>query len=174
MGVMTKLPKVKSKNGDLFIVMDEDLRVGLGLVARGNNRPVRLGYFFPLELIDGASDDSNLLLAPNQSVLVTKFGDFEIRRGNWPFVGKVKDFSFEAWPMPKFERFVGGSDGPKARIITDYDEERLSEYVFESEASRLPKDYDLSFVVGGGMAGAGYLAAQLEDLLTAKVNSPKR
>ena len=76
--------------------------------------------------------------------------------------------------MPKFERFMRGSDGPMTRIITEYDEERLAEYVFESEASRLPKDYDLSFVVEGGMAGAFSLAEQLEDLLAAKDKSPGR
>ena len=174
MGAMVKLPKVKSRNGDLFIVINEGRRVGLGLVARGNNRPVRLGYFFPLTLFDGALDKENLALSSNQSVLVTQFGDLEIRRGNWPIVGSLKNFTREAWLMPKFERFLGGSDGPKTRIITEYDEEGLSEYLFESEASRLPKDYDLSFVVEDGLAGAFYLAAQLEDLLAAKDKSPRR
>lgn len=158
--------RVKSRNGDLFIVLNEGRRVGLGLVARGNNRPVRLGYFFPLELFDNAPDKSNLSLSPRQAVLVRKFGDLEIMRGNWPIVGHLKDFTPEAWPMPKFERFMSGSDGPNTRIITEYDEERLAQYVFESEASRLPKDYDLSFVVDGGLAGAYALAYRLEKIIS--------
>ena len=68
--------------------------------------------------------------------------------------------------MPKFERFMSGSDGPNTRIITEYDEERLAQYVFESEASRLPKDYDLSFVVDGGSAGAYALAYRLEKIIS--------
>lgn len=156
---------IKSKNGDLFIVFNEGRRVGLGLNARGNNRPVRLGYFFPLKLYDEAPDKSNLSLTPKQSVLVRMFGDLEIMRGNWPIVGHLDDFTPAAWPMPKFERFMSGSDGPNTRIITEYDEERPAQYVFESEASRLPKDYDLSFVVDGGLAGAFYLAGELEDKL---------
>jgi Immunity protein 26 len=163
--VMSK-SRVKSRNGDLFIVYNEGRRVGLGLIARGNNRPVRLGYFFPLELFDGAPDKANLSLNRKQSVLVRMFGDLEIVRGNWPIVGHLQDFTPETWPMPKFERFMSGSDGPNTRIITEYDEERLAQYVFESEASRLPKDYDLSFVVEEALAGAYSLAYQLEEKLS--------
>jgi Immunity protein 26 len=162
---MTK-SRVKSRNGDLFIVYNEGRRVGLGLIARGNNRPVKLGYFFPLALPNYAIDGESLTLDPKQAVLIRKFGALEINRGNWPIVGHLQNFMPEAWPMPKFERFMSGSDGPNTRIITEYDEERLAQYVFESEASRLPKDYDLSFVVEGGLAGAYSLAYQLEKKLS--------
>jgi hypothetical protein len=161
---MSKL-RVKSKNGDLFIVCKEGRRIGLGLIARGDGRPCRLGYFFPLELYDDASDKQNLKLTTKQSVLVMKFGDLEIINGNWPIVGHLKDFSFAAWPMPKFERFMPGS---KQRIITEYDEERLERYIFESEESKLPPGYDLSFVVEGGLAGAFFLADKLECILGGK------
>lgn len=160
--------RVKSKNGSLFIVMNEGRRVGLGLIARGNGRPIRLGYFFPLAVLGDTNDIGSLSLTPSQAVLVRKFGDLEIRRGNWPVIGELPGFSKDAWPMPKFERYLEGYDGTEKRIITEYDEERLSEYIFELEASQLPKDYDLTFVVYGGLAGAFSLAAQLEDVLEAR------
>jgi hypothetical protein len=154
--------KIKSKNGDLFIVMNEGRRIALGLIARGNNRPGKLGFFFDLKYYDEAVDKANLKLDYKQAVYVCIFSYLEIRNGNWPTVGVLKDFSFETWPMPVFEN---GLTDPDRHIYTMYDEERLERTTFYCDKSHLPKDLDMSFVVEDGAAGAFFVAERLERLL---------
>ena len=157
-----ELAKIKSKNGDLFVVMNQNRRVALGLIARGGNRPIKLGYFFDLKYYDGAKEKINLHLDRNQAIYVCKFGYLEIRNGNWPTVGSLRDFSFEQWPMPVFENH---HSGPELRIYALYDEEQLENQIFSYQGTRPPRDLDLSFVIEDHMAGAFFVAERLERLM---------
>jgi hypothetical protein len=159
-----KTKPVRTKNGDLFVVIYEGRQVALGLVARGDSKPVRLGYFFPMKLFEEAPDRSRIKLDRSQAVYVGLFGDLEIRRGNWPIVGHVVDFSRTAWPMPKFQRF-NTYGGKRVRTITLYDEEDPSVSVFSEMEPRLRSDFDLTFVVDDVMDGAYSLAIHLEQIL---------
>jgi hypothetical protein len=154
--------KVKSKNGDLFIVMNEERRVALGLIARGNNRSGKLGFFFDLKYYDRVADKACLKLDYKQAVYVCKFSYLEIRNGNWPTVGALKGFSFETWPMPVFEH---NHYDTRFSAYRRYDEERLEQQVFSCYKSQLPRGFDLSFVVEDGDAGAFFVAERLERLL---------
>jgi hypothetical protein len=154
--------KVKSNNGDLFIVMDGDRRIALGLIARGNNRPGKLGFFFDLKCYDEVADKVSLKLDRKQAVYVCKFSYLEIRNGNWPTVGTLKDFSFEEWPMPVFENHP--SD-PNRHTYTQYDEERLENQIFSCRASQTPRWLDLSFVVDDEAVGALGVANWLDHIL---------
>jgi hypothetical protein len=162
---LEKPKRIRSKNGDLFIVMNDGVnegrRLALGLNARGDHRPIRLGYFFPIALYENAPDKTNIVLDRSQAVLVRKFGYLDIRDGKWPTVGRLKDFTRDAWPMPKFER----TDSAGIRSISEYDEERLENYTFDEVLHRLPPDFDLSFVVRDGTSGCEALVVRLDDLL---------
>ena len=154
--------RIISDNGDLFIVQQGDRRIAIGLIARGGKTAGKVGYFFRIEFYDNAPDKTALTLEPEQAIWIGKFGDLHILRGKWPLVGKLKDFTREAWPMPVFARH---SETFNTNHICTYDENDVSKGLETWPSDQVPSYIDTSFVVEDGMAGAGYVEDYLMKIL---------
>jgi hypothetical protein len=157
--------RIKSDNGDLFIVKKDGRNLALGLIARGGKKIAKLVYFFPTNIYDAANDKSNLHLHHSQAIWVVEVSSLKIEDGSWPLVGKLKDFSFERWPMPLFWRH---SSSVNVDYIDQYDEKDITKSLNSWYLLRLPSDLDVSFVVEQGLAGCEYAEDYLEKILAGK------
>lgn len=162
-----KEQRIKSNNGDLFIVTKGGRNLALGLVARGGKKISKLVYFFPINLYEKIDDKSNLRLHHSQAIWVYLISSLSIEDGTWPLVGNLKGFSLQQWPMPLFWRYdtINNID-----YIVKYDEKTLKHlgtwYLHE-----VPKEADLSFVVKDGLAGCGYVEDYIELVLKGERSS---
>jgi Immunity protein 26 len=154
--------RVRSDNGDLFIVQRSDRRIALGLIARGGNKVGKVGYFFRIELYDNAPDKATLTLEPEQAIWIKKFGYLHLRDGNWPTVGKLKGFTREAWPMPVFVRH---NDSFNTNYICTYDENDVTKGLETWPTDQVPPHIDKSVIAEDGAAGAGYVEDYLMKIL---------
>lgn len=159
-----KPKRIRAKNGDLFIVRTPERDLALGLVARGNHRSGILGYFFPLERLRQAGSIDALTLEPEEAFYIKKLGYLHIRDGQWPVIGRLPGFDPAIWRMPKFERLPGHG----WRQIVEYDEERTEIEIACQHIENLPPDYDLSFVVPDGDAGAEFVEIVLGEIVDGK------
>lgn len=156
-----KPKRIRAKNGDLVIVRTPERDLALGLVARGNHRSGILGYFFPIERLLRAGGVDRLDIAPEEAFYIKKLSYLHICDGQWPIIGRLPGFDPAVWRMPKFERLPG--DG--WRQIVEYDEERTEIQTSCMHFEDLPPDYDLSFVVPDGDAGAKFVEIVLGQIV---------
>jgi Immunity protein 26 len=156
-----KPPRIISDNGDLFIVLQGERRIALGLIARGGKKAGKLGYFFRIELYDDAKDKANLKLDPEQAIWIQMFGDLHILRGKWPIVGKLNDFNRDDWPMPVFAH---RDDLIDVDYIRTYNEDSL-EHINTWRADEVPAYVDTSVIADDGDAGAGFVEIYLMEML---------
>ena len=128
--------------GDWFAVPLRPSGYGVGLIARASRKGVLFGYFFgprhqELPLVPEARR-----LTPKQAILVCRFGDLGLLRGDWPILGPMKDFVRAEWPMPPFVRYSHLSGDPW--FLVEYSEDDLFTPVSETRVvgavSGLPED----------------------------------
>ena len=97
-------PYPKKKNyqvGDWFAIPLRTKGFGLGLVAR-TKRGQCLGYFFgPLSLAPPPLSDCAGLTSKDVE-FIELFGDYHIRIGYWPKLGRLPGWNESDWPMPVF------------------------------------------------------------------------
>lgn len=93
------------REGDWFAVPLRDGGYAVGVIARANvEQGVVLGYFFgPRRLTSPALSDLQLLSAED-AVMVCRFGDLRLVRGDWPILGRFDIWNRRAWRMTKFQR----------------------------------------------------------------------
>lgn len=80
--------------------------------------------------------------------------------GEWKQIGKLKSFSYDAWPMPLLINLEDDSDRVE---LVEYDEETLEE---KSITISTRQEVDISAYPEDGLMGQGYV----EEILTMKLN----
>jgi hypothetical protein len=150
---MTKLPY---REGDWIAVpLRDDTGYGVGRIARvAPGARVLVGYFFDrkFDRLPRVADVHDL--RPQHAVLVRKFGDLGLVKGNWKVIGLGNEWQRAEWPIPAFGRQQ--PDGRAFRV--EYPDDNPNAVPREvptstAEVSRLPQD---------GANGAGVI----EILLT--------
>ena len=144
--------------GDWFAVPLRSDGFALGLIARANPRGVLLGYFFGPQRQEQPRLVDSTGLAPDQAVLVGKFGDLGIRGGSWPLLGRAPDWDRSAWPTPTFVRYEELTGRTFHVRYDDADPNRLigESRVEPGLAEQGPTD---------GLMGAGFVELRLTRLL---------
>lgn len=94
----------KYTNGTLFLVPLKDFGFVQGLVCRHNAKGTVFARFFPPRL---RNNRTQMLPVAETSVFCGRVGDLGLRTGAWPIIGRLSDFDFEKWPLPKFVRLAG-------------------------------------------------------------------
>jgi hypothetical protein len=108
--------------GTFFLLPVEPGQYGVGLVARAPRRGgVLLGYFFGPRRTrspDVAWAESR---TSAQAVLVARFRDQALYRGEWPIICQLSAFERRNWPVPAFHRFDGSVTlTPSTTPVTDW------------------------------------------------------
>lgn len=126
--------------GQFFLLPVERGQYAVGLVARAPRRGgVLLGYFFgPRRNLEPSAEWLNAR-TPQQSVLVCRFKDLALFRGEWKLLQSLPSFNRAQWPVPAFHRFEGSvTYVPGASTVTDwrveYADENMNTPVSESPA----------------------------------------
>lgn len=157
-----KKQAVSASDGDLFVVRSfEGKDIALGLIVRGGKKMIRLGYFFRLTGLEYSCDTSGIDLLPSSAIYVARFGGLKLRSGDWPVIGRLKDFSVEDWPVPIFvqtnilrnenEYFI--YDESAKNLIGHY-----TENTFPDDLRAMPQAED-------GLAGPVYVEQKIEIIL---------
>jgi hypothetical protein len=153
--------RVRFSEGQWFGV---PLRTGgyaIGIVARGDNKSICLGYFFgpKYQQIPDALD--TMEKDPKDAILVTRFGDLGITRGSWPLINSNRPFSRENWPIPKFGMKISPTFDKGFLRQLEFDERGRWNLLHETlvdlkEIENLPED---------SMMGGGAVEIHLTKLL---------
>lgn len=149
---MKKLPY---SEGSVFLVPLEGGGYARGVVARADRRGAVLGYFFGprLQSTDAVPLDD---LRPAGAVLVLRFGDLGLLKGEWPVFGTIASWDRSAWPMPDFVRRESLRD---IAWRVRYSEKDLCRVEIEERTelnSTLPPD---------GLSGSGAVEIKLSRLV---------
>jgi hypothetical protein len=157
---MPKAVRIKSDNGDLFLVRKEGKDVAIGLVARGRKKGIKLAYFFVLDHLKSLSR-----LRPQDAFFIIKITDVSIADGEWPLLGRLEGFSESDWPMPVFERFPETTNW---RIVSTKDEVDLANETGSWHYAQVPPHIDLSFIIPDGLANPSWIEDVLLKVLAGK------
>jgi hypothetical protein len=152
----------KLREGTIFLVPLRDHGFGVGVIARINARGVALGYFFGPRMTNRG--EVPRALEPRRALLVGQFGDLELRRGKWPLLGVVENWSPERWPVPRMARV---DEVAQRAWLSTYDESLIcvrEEEIPLPDASRYPYDR---------LMGAGAVELRLTSLMKGEAPAPK-
>lgn len=158
------VPKVvKYGEGQWFAVPLRSSGYALGIIVRGSYRTKGgLGYFFGPKYEGVPSGAETYTKNKDNSILICRFGDLGIIRGQWPLIQGKKPFYRDEWPVPLFRRILPFPEG-KAVIVEyrqDYSgmEAPFRETITEvtGDVLKLPKD---------SMFGSGAVEIVLTKLL---------
>ena len=141
--------------GTVFVVPLRDRGCAVGVLARMSGEGHAFGYFFGPRIDCRASVDTGRL-QPDEAVLVGKFGDLELLRGNWTEAGSIEPWEPSMWPMLPLARIDEGAG--KAWLST-YDENfkcTREEEISIEDAARYPYDR---------LMGSGSVEIRLTKLL---------
>ncbi|KYH42966.1 immunity 26/phosphotriesterase HocA family protein [Branchiibius sp. NY16-3462-2] len=138
------------QEGDWFAV---PLRTGgyaIGLVARASRDGILLGYFFGprRDEIPSLTDVDDL--AQGDALLVGRFGHLGLEQGRWPIVGRLANWSRDAWPMPALVRYEELSGRSFKVTYAEDDPSRLvrEDRILPGAAEQRPRD---------GLMGPGFV-----------------
>jgi hypothetical protein len=108
--------------GQFFLLPVERGQYAVGLIARAPRRGgVLLGYFFGPRRIEEPSMQWLNARIPSQAVLVCRFKDTPLFRGEWRLLGSLAGFDRARWPVPAFHRFEGSVTYiPGGSSVTDW------------------------------------------------------
>ncbi len=145
--------RIKLNEGQWFAVPLRKGAYALGVVVRGNNKTVCLGYFFGPKYETVPGDVATWEKKPEDAVLITQFQDLGIVNGRWPLIQSTRPFSREEWPIPKFGMEIADSNGKGYLREYEFDEaghwNLINERVVDAkEIMDLPED---SFWGGGAV-----------------------
>ena len=152
------------REGHFFLLPVERGAYAVGLIARAPPRGgVLLGYFFGPRRSQAPVAQWLHALHPQQAVLVCRFKDTALYRGEWKLLDPLDSFTRAGWPIPAFHRFDGsvthvpGNDSVQDWRV-EYGDDNLIVPLKETPAHgadlKLPEDiaYDpglLADTVGG-------------------------
>lgn len=151
-----RMANVKHEEGDWFAIPLTDGGFALGIVARTKGAAV-LGYFFGPRRPEQPTLADATSCEPSDAVLVGRFSDLGIKRGEWPLLGRIPGWQREAWPIPVFVRHEELS-GRSSHVFYDPDHpgKRLRDVQIGPDVPQGPED---------GMMGAGFVEERLSRLL---------
>jgi hypothetical protein len=92
-----------------------------GVIARADKEGTAFGYFFGPKLATLAGKDF-ADINPANAVLVGKFGDLGLIKGEWQSLGVLDKWCRAKWPLPAF---VSETNDVKKVMVTFLDEDRL-------------------------------------------------
>ena len=126
-----------------------------GVLANATGDGPAYGYFFGPRVATASEVNSDLLRAED-AVLVGKFGDLEICKGNWPVIGVVEPWEPKKWPMLPLARV---DESVHRAWLSTYDEnlECVEEVEIDADEAR-KHPYDR-------MMGAGAVEIRLTKLM---------
>ncbi len=84
--------------GSVFLVPLRSNGYCVGVLASSSGKGHAFGYFFGPKISKASDVDINALAAKD-AIIVGKFGDLELIRGNWPTIGEIKPWDRSRWPM---------------------------------------------------------------------------
>jgi hypothetical protein len=90
--------------GDWFGIPLRTGGFGLGLIARASSSGILLGYFFGPRSWQQPTKDGSTGLTKEDAVLTARFGDLNLKQGEWPIIGKDTNWDRDKWPVPIFIR----------------------------------------------------------------------
>lgn len=95
--------------GSVFLVPLRDKGYAVGILARASGEGHCFGYFFGPRINDPAEVQVDEV-APEDAILVGKFGDLDLLRGKWKVVTALKNWDRQRWTIPPLARVdeVGG------------------------------------------------------------------
>src|SRR5258708_35037802 len=110
--------KVSYHEGDRFAVPLGAKGYAVGVVARKGNGGVVFGYFFGPLHPKLPSNEMTKTLRSNQAILIKRFGDLALIRGQWPLIGQSEHWSRVDWPLVTFGRMnaLHKEDGKAWRV----------------------------------------------------------
>lgn len=141
--------------GSIFLVPLRDGGFAVGVLARVSGEGHAFGYFFGPKVRSAEEINRGGLRAEN-ALLVGKFGDLELLRGNWAVVGMLPDWDRSRWsmlPLARVDEISGKA------WISKYDDmfNCIEEVEIDpSDAANFPYDR---------MMGAGSVEIRLTRLL---------
>lgn len=99
---MKRLPYME---GDWFAVPLRGGGYAVGVIARASKQgKVLLGYFFRPRHKEVPPLGAVERLSWRDAILVQRFGDLSLIKGDWPIIGRSKTWSRNEWPSPPFMR----------------------------------------------------------------------
>ncbi|MBX3031270.1 MAG: immunity 26/phosphotriesterase HocA family protein [Chloroflexi bacterium] len=87
--------------GAIVAVPLDDGGYAVCVVARRHGTVI-LGYFFGPRYQDVPTIEGLPTLRADDALLAIVVGDFSIRDGEWPIIGRIPGWEPEQWPMPVF------------------------------------------------------------------------
>jgi hypothetical protein len=152
------MTRVRYGEGTAFVVPLRNQGVARGLVARSNPDGVLFGYFFGPRMAEPPRLQTFAELAPEDAVLVGKFGHLGLRGGTWPVLGPLPGWDRGRWAMPALVRYEELTGRTFHVFYDDGDPNHLlrEERVQPGRAEQGPKD---------GLMGAGHVEKRLINLL---------
>lgn len=134
------------QEGQFFLLPVERGQFAVGLIARAPRRGgVLLGYFFGPRRQLEPSNEWLFARTPQQSILVGRFKDSPIFRGEWRLLSVMPNFSRAVWPVPAFHRFEGSvTYVPGASTVTDWRVEYSDENMVTPVNEKPAEGADLS------------------------------
>lgn len=113
---------VQLAEGDGFLLPVEPGQYGVGLIVRAPRRGgILLGYFFGPRRSRSPDEAWFGSRTAVQSILVARFRDRALFRGEWPLVHRSSGFDRSRWPVPAFHRFDGAVTlTPGTTPVTDW------------------------------------------------------
>jgi Immunity protein 26 len=108
--------------GAFFAIPIDPGQFGVGLIARAPRRGgILLGYFFGPRRVRAPETSWMESRLPAHAVLVARFRDQALFRGQWPLLHRWGGFDRSQWPVPPFHRFDGSVTlSPGAIAVTDW------------------------------------------------------
>lgn len=143
------MSKYDYEEGSVFFV---PLRTGgfaRGVVARCDGRGLVFGYFFGPRFASIPNDVEANQLKAGDAILIGKFGDIGLRKGEWPVVAKISTWQRESWPMPLFSSRAERDDYV---ALAEYDEDtfELKRVTTRPRSEVADEDFLVDRVMGYG------------------------
>lgn len=142
--------------GTVFLVPLRDSGYAIGVLARADGNGQCFGYFFGPR-VEGKDEVEIASLAVENALLIGKFGDLEIIRGNWEPIGRVSNWEGDRWKLLPLARI--DHDADKAWLCTYDDELNCTKEIVISTDDVGKHPYDR-------LMGAGSVEIRLTKLIS--------
>jgi hypothetical protein len=154
--------RIRYDEGQWFAVPLRRGGYALGIIVRGNYRTKGgLGYFFGPRYDELPSDQATWDKNPEEAILITRFGDLGIIRGDWPLLQSTRPFLRIEWPIPKFGKKV--SLLPGKAFVREYDQSETGKWILVRET--VVDEKDIIGLPEDSASGGGAVEIELTEIL---------
>lgn len=152
------MPRSDLSEGTVFAVPLRSHGVAVGVLARSSRSGILFGHFFGPRRDQLPVLESLASLAPEDAVLVGRFGYLGLPDGSWLVLGPLPGWDRSRWSMPPLVRREPITGTAFLVLYDDSDPARLvgEEQVAEDITADSPSD---------GLMGAGFVEIRLTKLL---------